>query len=115
MSEKRDFEQIRKDIEARKKVTLWEDTRRGDEDTDAFLWKGDPEAKPIQRIGLILFACMFLLLSVYLISRGFQSHFKIGSAVALLVCIALTLIAARLIRNAFLHSRHSTHQPKHSN
>ncbi len=113
MSEKHDYEQIRKDMEAPQKTVLWEDAHRGDKDTDAFLWKGDPRAKPIQRIGLVLFACIFLLLVVCLTSLVFQSHFENGSVVALLVCVALTLLSARLIRNAFLHPKHSAHKPGH--
>lgn len=113
MSERRDFEQIRKEIEAQQKAAPWEDARRGDKDADAFLWKGDPQARPIQRIGLILFACLFLLLAVCLASLVFQSHFENGSVVALLVCVALTLLSARLIRNAFLHSKHPAHKPGH--
>jgi hypothetical protein len=105
MSGTRDFEQFRIDIEARERAFLWEVSRCDGEGDDAFLWKGDPQAKPIQRIGLILSACIFLLLVVCLTSFVYQSHFENGSVVALLVCSALTLLSARLIRNAFLRRK----------
>jgi hypothetical protein len=115
MSEMGDFEEFWRDIEAREKVLLWGDSRCDGQSADAFLWRGDPQAKPIQRIGLILFACIFLSLVVCLASFVFQAHFKNGSVVAFLVCVALTLLSARLIRNAFLRPKRCTHKPERSN
>jgi hypothetical protein len=105
VSDQRKFEQFQKDLEARERAFLLEYSRCDGHGVDAFLWMGDPQAKPIQRIGLILSACIFLLLVICLSFFVFQSHFENGSVVALLVCIALTLLSARLIRNAFLRNK----------
>jgi hypothetical protein len=85
VSDQRKFEQFRRDLEARERAFLLEYSRCDGHDVDAFLWMGDPQAKPIQRIGLILSACIFLLLVVCLTFFVFQSHFENGSVVALLV------------------------------
>jgi hypothetical protein len=102
------MEELRAEVEERQKAILWEDARRGGAGVDAFLWKGDPHAKPVQRAGLIVFACTFLLLGVCFVSIPFQKHFEDGWGMYFFIALILVLIAARLIRNVFLRPKHST-------
>ena len=37
------FAELREDIEAKQKATVWPDTMRNGSSVDAFLWKGDPK------------------------------------------------------------------------
>src|ERR1700682_2054936 len=43
------------DLRARQRNTLWPDTLRNARTVDAFLWKGSPDATPIQRAGSAIF------------------------------------------------------------
>jgi hypothetical protein len=99
------MEELRADVEERQKAILWEDARRGRLSVDGFLWKGDPKAKPIQRAGLIVFACTFLLLAVCFVSIPFQEHFEGGWIISFLFALIFVLIAGRLIQNAFARSK----------
>ena len=102
MKNKHSLEQIREDIGARQKAVLWEDARRGGTSVDAFLWKGDPNAKPIQRIGLVVFAFAFLLFAITIASIPFQKKFEDGWSIDFLMALLASLVSMRLLRNAFL-------------
>src|SRR5579863_10365152 len=102
MEEPRDLQQLRADIEARQRNILWEDGRLGGRSVDAFLWKGDPKAKPIQRAGLVVFGLMFLLPAVVFACVPFQKHFEQGWAIEFILSLFFLLIALRLFRNACL-------------
>jgi hypothetical protein len=109
MEEPRNLEELRADVEARQENILWEDARHGGRSVDAFLWKGDRNAKPIQRAGLVIFGLMFLLLAVALASIPFQKHFEEGWIIEFVMSFGGLLIALRLFRNACLRPKRSVH------
>ena len=102
------LERIREDIHARQKATVWPDSLRNGRTIDAFLWKGDPKAKPIQRAGLVGFALFFLLIAVIDASIPFEKHFEGGTVLAFFMALLVFLLSMRLLRNAFLRP------PKHT-
>lgn len=102
MKDEHSFEQIREDIEARQRATVWPDTLRNERFVNAFLWKGDPNARPVQRVGLVVFALFFLLLGMSLVSIPFQKNFEDGSSIVFFVALPPLLLSVRLLRNAFL-------------
>ena len=103
----RGFEEIREDIEARQRATVWPDTLRNGKSIDAFLWKRDPNAKPVQRIGLVLFALVFLMIAAVIASIPFQTKVEDGASFKFLFLLALlpALLSIRLLRNALLRSK----------
>jgi hypothetical protein len=105
MEDKTGFEQIRSDVEARQKNILWEDARHGGKSVDAFLWKGDPNARPVQRAGLVVFGLTFLLLSICMFSIPFERPQKDGVFIDIFFGLGSALISIRLFRNAFLRIR----------
>jgi hypothetical protein len=105
MEDDHSFEQIREDVAARQRATVWPDTLRNGATIDAFLWKGDPNAKPVQRVGLIIFALFFLLLGLFLMAIPFQRDFEDGSSIVFLAALIPILLTVRLLRNAFLRPR----------
>ncbi len=107
MEDDHSFERIREDVAARQRATVWPDTLRNGATIDAFLWKGDPNAKPVQRIGLIIFAIFSLLLAFFLTTIPFEKNFEDGSSIVFLAALIPILITVRLLRNAFLRP------PKH--
>ncbi len=96
------LEQIREDIEARQRATVWPDTVRNGRSIDAFLWKGDPNAKPIQRAGLVVCAFPFFFMAAFAVATPLVKNFKDSSIIGFFVAVVPLLISARLIRNAFL-------------
>jgi hypothetical protein len=102
MKDEHSFERIREDVETSQKAVLWEDALKGGKSVDAFLWNGAPNAKPIQRAGLVVFALLFLLPAVLLIATPFAKRFEDGSAICLFLAAVPLLISARLLRNVFL-------------
>ena len=96
------FEHIREEVEDAQKATIWPDAMRNGRPVDAFLWRGDPKAKPVQRIGLIVFALTFMLLSLAFSSIPFEKNFEDGWAIEFFMALLLLLLALRFIRNAFL-------------
>jgi len=108
MDDKHTFEHVRADAEERQKNILWEDARRGGRSVDAFLWRGDPHAKPIQRAGLIVFGLMFLMLAIACASIPFQKHFEEGWPVEFFMALLAFLIALRLFRNALRRDKPQT-------
>jgi hypothetical protein len=99
-----EFGQVREEIEAKQRATVWPDTLRNGLSVDAFLWKGDPHAKPVQRVGLIIFALTFLLLAFAMLSAFIAKRSEDGSFLGLLLSLGFLLLSVRLLRNAFLRS-----------
>ena len=79
----------------------------------AFLWNGDRNARPIQRVGLFLFAFLFLYFDFIVLSGAIENNF--GDHWILIPVVALVVLFAslRLFRNAFLRSSKypSSNQP----
>jgi hypothetical protein len=92
------------EIEARQRSTAGPDTLRNGALVDAFLWKGSPNATPIQRIGTGLLGLLFLCPAILLMRFGF---FESGPAVFRTLMFLLALpwaaISCKLLRNALRH------------
>jgi hypothetical protein len=106
------FEQVREAAEDQQKATLWQDQLRNGRSIDAFLWKGDPNARPIQRAGLVVFGLTFFLLATIMGSIPFQQKFQDDSGILLLIALFALLLSLRLFRNAFLRPQKHNPRPK---
>lgn len=100
MREDNDLERIRFDAESRQKAVLFEDARRGGRSVDEFLWKGDPNAKPIQRAGLVVFGLMFLVLGTCLAAILFAHEGTISKMIGAAFWLIGFYIGIRLLLNA---------------
>lgn len=101
MKDENGFDRIREDVEERQKAILWEDSLKGGRSVDAFLWKGDPKARLVQRIGLVVFAVAFLLISLACASIPFQKRFEDVWSIEFFALLPF-LVSMRLLRNACL-------------
>jgi len=54
------------DVELRQRNTVWPDTMRNGMIVDGYLWKGNPKAPLVQRIGAGVFGIAFLMFAVML-------------------------------------------------
>jgi hypothetical protein len=100
MEDKPSFEQVRADVEAKQEGILWEKAHKNGVSVDAFLWKGDPHAKPVQRAGLVVFALFCLMVVVSIVSIHFQKKDEDDSVADLFVAFAFFLLSMRLLYNA---------------
>ncbi len=93
-----------RELEDRQKNTLWLDTLRNGITLDGFLWKGSPNATLVQRIGLGLFALLWLSPGFALLYFGFSEPAPVWFRVFMFV-LALPWIAfgGKLLANAFRH------------
>jgi len=112
MEEEPRFREIREDVEAKQRAILWPDALRAGKSVDEFLWKGDPNAKPIQRAGLVVFGFSFWILGVSIIAIGWAKDEGLACLVMSLVGSAAALISIRLLRNAFLRQSKSSEDMK---
>jgi hypothetical protein len=101
------FEEIREEIEAKQRTVLFEDGLRASRNVSESLWKGDSNAKPIQRAGLVVFGLMSFLPAIFAFVAFEEKHSEGGSIFGFLFGLCLMMISIRLFRNAILRS------PKH--
>ena len=107
MEDKCSFEQVRAEVEAKQEGILWEKAHKNGVSVDAFLWKGDPHAKPVQRAGLVVFAVFFLLAAIAFASIPFQRKFEDGWSLVIFLSFVFLLLSLRLFFNAFRRSKNA--------
>jgi hypothetical protein len=95
-------ERFLEELEARQRSILWPDYLRANRNVFEFLWKGDPNAKPVQRAGLFIFAMHFWLMGVYFAAGIWASGAWGGRVVGSVIGLVLVPISIRLFLNAFL-------------
>ena len=104
MAKMTDFERIRKDVEERQRAILVPDLIRSGRSVDDFMWKGDPKASFVQRLGLFIFGVFFLALSltgVFIIATRTWE----GLVVGLPMSVIPGMFSFRFLRNAFRKKR----------
>jgi len=101
MSRVSELERLREKTEEKQRATIWPDTLGAARTVDEFLWKGDVNATPIQRAGLVIFASIFLFsafgFGVFILS---QASWSLKLEFLPFGLIAL-VVGVRLARNAF--------------
>jgi hypothetical protein len=107
MPNHRQLEEIREEIEAKQKSVLFDNGLRASRSVSDFLWKGDLNAKPIQRAGLVVFGLMSFLPTIFAFVAFEEKHSEGRSVFGFLFGLCLMMISIRFFRNALLRS------PKH--
>ena len=64
MRHEHDTQQLLNELDNKQSPVTWPETVNAGRAVDEFLWKGDPKAKLVQRVGLAIFAAIFLGFSV---------------------------------------------------
>ncbi|MGD0293765.1 MAG: hypothetical protein ABSB30_07905 [Terracidiphilus sp.] len=96
------FEQIREELEARQRSILWPDYLRATRNVFESLWKGDPKAKPVQRVGLVLFALHSWVVGVFFVALAWSSGTWFGRIIGVPSGLISVLLSIRVFLNAFL-------------
>lgn len=111
LSHERDIQELLKETDGEQSPVTWpETTLNPGRAVDAFLWKGDPKATPIQRAGLVIYALMFLLpfagFVVVMIVMIVKHDFYWVSFLAVLMMGTLSgIFGFRLLFNVFRHQK----------
>jgi hypothetical protein len=112
LSHERDTKELLKETDHELPPVTWpETTLNPGRAVDEFLWKGDPKATPILRLGLVIYALMFLLLFVVLvvvmIVMIVRHDFDWVSFLGVLMMGTLSgIFGFRFLLNAFRHQKH---------
>jgi hypothetical protein len=70
---KRDPADLERDWRARQQNVQWPDTLKNSRAVDVFLWRGSPNATPVQRAGAILIGAAYIAIGVGFISLGHEN------------------------------------------
>ncbi len=106
MQQEHDTEQLLKEIDRDQSPVTWPQTLNSGRAVDQFLWKGDPKATPIQRVGLVIFALMFLLVFVSFVVVIIVIHDWVVILFGMMMTTLSGIAAFRFLSNAFRHQKH---------
>jgi hypothetical protein len=102
-------DEMLKDIHRKQGPTKWPETLEAGRSVDEFLWKGNPRSTPVQRVGLAVFAVMYLFLFVVfmvLIVRLVVSHDWFNFVWVLAMAALFGIAGFRFLRNIFRREAH---------
>ncbi len=109
MTHAHNTDEILKDIHRKQGPTEWPETLEAGRSVDGFLWKGDPRATPVQRVGLAIFAAMYLFLLAgftVVIVKLVVSHDWSNIAWVLAMAALCGTAGFRFLRNVFRRKAH---------
>lgn len=107
--ESRDPEEVISEVKKRQENLIWPSPLVNSKGVDGLLWKGDPDAPLVQRIGAVLFASAFGLIGIVFVGIAWEQR-SFGSW---LFAAALFLLAIRIGYNAILKRRRAgSHGPE---
>jgi len=103
------LDRIREETEEKQRAILWPDVLRSGHSVDEFLWKGDRRATPVQRIGLAVFAMMFLSCASIFVVLLFKDATWGGRVVEIILGLLSGIPGVKFLINVFRHQpkRHS--------
>ena len=104
MTHGHDTDEMLKEIQRKQGPTKWPETLEAGRSVDEFLWKGNPRATPVQRVGLAVFAVMYLFLFVGLMVvmvKLVLLHDWINIVFVLAMAALIGIAGFRLLRNVF--------------
>ena len=101
MTHGHDADENVKEIDRQQGATKWPQTLEAGRRVDAFLWKGDPKATPVQRIALAIFAVGFLFLFVSTTALIVVRRDSTSIVVGLIIACPCGIVGFRLLRNVF--------------
>jgi hypothetical protein len=110
LTHRHDTDEMLKEIRRKQGAAKWPETLEAGRSVDEFLWKGDPRAKPVQRVGLAIYGVGFLsffVVAIVLIVVGRDWPDIIGG---LVIGTPSSIFAFRFLRNAFRGTTHRSRQ-----
>ncbi len=102
-------DEMLKDIHRKQGPTKWPETLEAGRSVDEFLWKGDTRATPVQRVGLAVFAVMYLFLFVVFMVVTVKlvvSHDWFNFVWVLAMAALIGIAGFRFLRNIFRREAH---------
>jgi hypothetical protein len=87
----------------RQRNIVFPDTVRNDRLVNELLWKGSPNATPVQRIGIAVLSIGPFCVAAQFIGIGWDALPDAAAILAFLVALPFVYVGCRLVRNAFFH------------
>jgi hypothetical protein len=95
------------DLKERQRNLTWPEALENSRGVDELLWKGDPKAPLVQRIGIGLFGFAFALTAVFVFYAIFAREWEPASLLAIIVASAFLFAGLKMLWNAFRRKRKS--------
>jgi hypothetical protein len=83
------------EIRAKQRNTVWPEMQANSRAVDSLVFRGDPNATPVQRVGIGLFGAFFIMAGIAFIVIGHDRH----SVVLFLVAVAWFLLGGLVLFN----------------
>jgi hypothetical protein len=101
-----DTDEMLKEIDRKQGAVEWPETLEAGRSVDEFLWKGDPKATRVQRVGLVIFGVGFLFLFVIAVVLTVVGRDWPDIIGGLVIGTPSGIFAFRFLRNAFRRTSH---------
>jgi hypothetical protein len=99
------LDRIHEEMEEKQRAILLPDMLRFGRTVDDFLWKGDPRATPVQRIGLVVFAMMFLSCASIFVVLLLKEDTWGGRVVEIILGLSSGIPGVKFLINVLRHQR----------
>lgn len=86
-----------RELRSRQKNTVWPDPLLNSRSVDEFLWRGSPNASPIQRLGAVVFGIFFVAIGAGNMDLGRGHH----SAIQFIIGLLGSALGVRILLKAF--------------
>jgi hypothetical protein len=86
-----------RELRSRQKNIVWPDPLRNSRNVDEFLWRGSPNATPVQRLGATIFGVFFGAIGAANMDLGHEHH----STIQFLIGLLSSVLGLRILINAF--------------
>lgn len=106
MAHGQDTDEMLKKIDGQQGAVEWPETLEAGRSVDEFLWKGDPKATRVQRVGLVIFGVGFLFLFVIAVVLTVVGRDWPDIICGLVIGTPSGIFAFRFLRNAFRMTTH---------
>ncbi|MGA3010399.1 MAG: hypothetical protein ABSD72_09070 [Terracidiphilus sp.] len=93
----KDHDAVIEEVTGKQSNTLWPDTMKNSSGVDEFLWKGDPSAPLVQRIGAWIFGLVFILCGLAWFDAAYEKHSRVFGVLS----IPWFFIGGRIFLNGF--------------
>jgi hypothetical protein len=105
VSHRRNLDEFIEETSSSQRNIVFPDTVRNARSVDAFLWRGSPNPRLVQRIAAWMFGLVFVGLGAEFFFQAVQERVKYGFSIGVVIILALSLsfvlLGIRTFRNGF--------------
>ena len=102
-------QRIIEELKEKQRNITWPEAMQNSRSVDELLWRGDPKAPLVQRVGIVLIASVFFFCSILLFSIPIDREWEPGFVIPILFGCGSLFVGFRILKNAFRHQKKGTH------